>query len=183
MKNEGMRKKMAKSHSKKVSVDLRGFDLFYDSDEDDDEDEEVEEEFKPRPPMDFDDEHKTTISKTAQKSFKRAQKKLVGEDEDEDLKGFHLFDEYNSDDEDDDVVKLHELDKDQLTSLVRSLFVENAILKDAASRARAKLDSRKQRINELEQSKRVLASHVAEEMNNMHNIIAQLVKAVPQPRS
>jgi len=148
-------KKVKPKHSKKVSIDLCGFDLFYDSEsEEESEDEEPQNmAFKPKPPADTKESkkefapNKDAISQQATDNFKKAQKMYLQNDEDEDLKGFHLFDEYNSDDdEEEEVIKLHQMEKDQLTVLVRSLLVENAILKDASQRARGKLDNKKQRL-------------------------------------
>lgn len=119
---------------------------------------------------------KKVISDAANANFKKAQRLLLSKEteEDDDLKGFHLFDEYNDDDSDEDVVKLHEMEQGQLAVLVRSLLVENAILKDASSRARQKLDSRKDTIKALEQNKRNLVKVMAIEMNNMRDIIRSL---------
>lgn len=163
-----------KMHDKKISVDLRGFDLFYESDEDEDNDDEDEVgavQTEPKKP-------KQTKDMAPSNSFKKVEAQYLNNDDDEDLKGFHLFDEYNSDDEDDEVIKLHELEKDQLTVLVRNLLVENAILKDAASRARSKLDSRKAALKEAQQSKIAIISVLAAEMNRMRDDIRSLSSAV-----
>jgi len=157
-----------KMHDKKISVDLRGFDLFYESDEDEDDDEDEVGAVvtgggaKPKPQK-----------PVAAATMKNVQSQITPDDDD-DLKGFHLFDEYNSDDEDDEVIKLHELEKDQLTVLVRNLLVENAILKDASSRARSKLDSRKLQLKEAQQSKITIISVLAKEMNRMRDDIRSL---------
>jgi len=176
-KKEALAKPRVK-HSKKVSIDLQGFDLFYDSDDQDnsDNDDEDDEEFQPRAPEEF-SPSKDTISKKAEENFKKAQKMYLNDDEDNDLKGFHLFDEYNSEDEDEDeaVIKLHEMEKDQLAVLVRSLLVENAILKDASHRARGKLDNKKQKLQDLEESKKVLLREVSKEMEHMRHIIYDLL--------
>jgi len=162
--------KVKKMHNKKISVDLRGFDLFDDSDSDSDD----ESSDGPGRVQTAGGTDKKSISKKANDEFKKAQRMYLQENEDDDLKGFHLFDEYNDDDSDEDVVKLHEMAPGQLTALVRSLLVENAILKDAASRARQKLDSRKDMIKALENNKRDLVKVMAEEMNNMRDIIRSL---------
>merc|ERR550534_2912597 len=125
-------KGMKKMHNKKISVDLRGFDLFDDSDTDEEESSDG-----PGRVDTAGGTSKKSISEAANAEFKKAQRMYLQETEDDDLKGFHLFDEYNDDDSDEDVVKLHEMAPGQLTALVRSLLVENAILKDAASRARS----------------------------------------------
>merc|ERR1719511_102069 len=157
-KKSGTTKKM---HNKKISVDLRGFDLFDDSDSEESEDESDG-------PGKVVTGASNKISDAANENFKKAQRIYLSKEteEDEDLKGFHLFDEYNDDDSE-DVVKLDEMEKGQLAVLVRSLLVENAILKDASSRARTKLDTRKQTIKALEQNKRDLVRVMAEEMNKM----------------
>jgi len=162
-------KGMKKMHNKKISVDLRGFDLFDDSDTDEEESSDG-----PGRVDTAGGTSKKSISEAANAEFKKAQRMYLQETEDDDLKGFHLFDEYNDDDSDEDVVKLHEMAPGQLTALVRSLLVENAILKDAASRARSKLDSRKETIKALEANKRDLVKVMAEEMNNMRDIIRSL---------
>lgn len=166
-----------KMHNHKISVDLRGFDLFDDSDSEDDDDEEFGKVSAISSPV------KTkgkAISEAANANFKKAQKLYLKEDEDEDLKGFHLFDEYNDDDDSDEVIKLHELENGQLAALVRSLLVENAILKDASSRARHKIDSRKAQIKELERNKVQFVKIFAEEMEKMRDLIRGLVQ---QPSS
>jgi len=160
-------------HSKKISIDLQGFDLFYDSDSEEEESEDDEAmDFKPKPPAEL-APNKETISASAENNFKKAQKLYLQNDDDEDLKGFHLFDEYNSDDdeEEEDVIKLHKMEKDQLAVLVRSLLVENAILKDASQRARGKLDAKKARLKHAEESKKTLLKAVAKEMDSMRQII------------
>merc|ERR1719379_48398 len=161
--------KTKKMHNKKISVDLRGFDLFDDSDSEESEDE------SDGPGKVVTGASPSNISDAANENFKKAQRIYLSKEteEDEDLKGFHLFDEYNDDDSD-DVVKLDEMEKGQLAVLVRSLLVENAILKDASSRARTKLDTRKQTIKALEQNKRDLVRAMAEEMNKMRDIIRSL---------
>jgi len=159
-----------KMHDKKISVDLRGFDLFYESDEDEDSNDEDEVGAVQTEPK----KAKQTKDMAPSASFKKVESQYLNNDEDDDLKGFHLFDEYNSDDEDDEVIKLHELEKDQLTVLVRNLLVENAILKDAASRARSKLDSRKTALKEAQQSKIAVISVLAAEMNRMRDDIRSL---------
>jgi len=164
--NKASKKKM---HNKKISVDLRGFDLFDDSDSDDDDDS------SDGPGKVQTDQHSKSISAAANANFKKAQKMLSKEtEEDDDLKGFHLFDEYNDDDDSDDVIKLHEMEQGQLEVLVRNLLIENAILKDAASRARQKLDSRKEMIKSLEANKMELVKSFASELNNMRDIIRSL---------
>lgn len=160
-----------KMHNKKISVDLRGFDLFDDSDS---EDSNEDSSHGPGRVDTAGGTNKKAISEAANAEFKKAQRMYLQETEDDDLKGFHLFDEYNDDDSDEDVVKLHEMAPGQLTALVRSLLVENAILKDAASRARSKLDSRKETIKALETNKRDLIKVMAEEMNKMRDIIRSL---------
>lgn len=165
-------------HNKKVSIDLQGFDLFYDSDSEEESEEEAAMDFKPKPPSEF-SPNKESISQQATDNFKKAQKMYLHNDDDEDLKGFHLFDEYNSDDdeEEEDVIKLHKMEKDQLTVLVRSLLVENAILKDASQRARGKLDAKKARLKDAEESKKQLLRMVGAEMDNMRQIIFDLSHA------
>jgi len=175
-------KKQKPKHSKKVSIDLQGFDLFYDSDsEEESEENEAAMDFKPKPPATEKEfaPNKESISQQATDNFKKAQKMYLQNDDDEDLKGFHLFDEYNSDDdeEEEDVIKLHKMEKDQLTVLVRSLLVENAILKDASQRARGKLDAKKARLKEAEESKKTLLRCVGAEMDNMRQIIFDLAQA------
>merc|ERR1719474_1138112 len=156
-----------KMHNKKISVDLRGFDLFDDSDSDDEEESDG--------PGTVEVATSKKISDAANANFKKAQKLLSKDaDEDDDLKGFHLFDEYNDDDDSDEVIKLHEMEQGQLAVLVRSLLVENAILKDASSRARVKLDSRKEMLKALEANKREMVKVMANEMNNMRDIIRSL---------
>jgi len=168
-KKSGTTKKM---HNKKISVDLRGFDLFEDSDSEEESDDD-----------ESDGPGKVTVGTSgkaigdaANAEFKKAQRVYLSKEteEDDDLKGFHLFDEYNDDDSEDDVVKLHEMEQGQLAALVRSLLVENAILKDAAARARAKLDSRKNTIKSLENNKRNLVKAMAMEMDSMRDIIRTL---------
>lgn len=167
-------------HSKKVSIDLCGFDLFYDSESEEEPEEDDEPQnmaFKPKPPAEF-APNKESISQQATDNFKKAQKMYLQNDDDDDLKGFHLFDEYNSDDDDEEeVIKLHQMEKDQLAVLVRSLLVENAILKDASQRARGKLDAKKARLKHAEESKKNLISQVSQEMENMRQIIRNLVQA------
>lgn len=160
-----------KMHNKKISVDLRGFDLFDDSDsEEDDDDDENSSDGPGKVKVD-----QKNISKAMNDNFKKAQKLLSKEaEEDNDLKGFHLFDEYNDDDDSDEVIKLHEMEQGQLEVLVRNLLIENAILKDAASRARQKLDSRKETIKSLEANKMELVKSFASELNNMRDIIRSL---------
>jgi len=174
-----------KMHDKKISVDLRGFDLFYESDEDqDDDDEEKDDEVGAVTTAGGEKKNTTSaVSPEAAKAYKKVENK-ISNDEDDDLKGFHLFDEYNSEDEDDDeVIKLHELEKDQLTVLVRNLLVENAILKDAASRARSKLDSRKLQLKEAQQSKISIISALAKEMNRMRDDIRSLAASSSNSRA
>jgi len=166
-KSQGLKK----MHNKKISVDLRGFDLFDDSSDESDSDGSSD---GPGRVDTAAGTSKKAISEAANAEFKKAQRMYLQENEDDDLKGFHLFDEYNDDDSDEDVVKLHEMAPGQLTALVRSLLVENAILKDAASRARTKLDNRKEMIKALETNKRDLIKVMAEEMNNMRDIIRSL---------
>merc|ERR550534_132622 len=161
-------KGMKKMHNKKISVDLRGFDLFDDSDTDEEESSDG-----PGRVDTAGGTSKKSISEAANAEFKKAQRMYLHETEDDDLKGFHLFDEYNDDDSD-EVVKLHEMEQGQLAALVRSLLVENAILKDASSRARVKLDSRKEMLKALEANKREMVKVMAKEMNNMRDIIRSL---------
>merc|ERR550539_470290 len=155
----------------KISVDLRGFDLFEDSDSDSDGEEESS--GGPGRVQTAGGTTKKSISDAANAEFKKAQRMYLQENEDDDLKGFHLFDEYNDDDSE-HVIKLHEMEQGQLAALVRSLLVENAILKDASSRARVKLDSRKEMLKALEANKREMVKVMANEMNNMRDIIRSL---------
>merc|ERR1719379_1940017 len=164
--------KTKKMHNKKISVDLRGFDLFDDSDSEEDDDDDEPSDGPGPVALKVDQK---IISKTANDNFKKAQKLLSKEaEEDNALKGFHLFDEYNDDDDSDEVIKLHEMEQGQLEVLVRNLLIENAILKDAASRARQKLDSRKETIKSLEANKMELVKSFASELNNMRDIIRSL---------
>jgi len=165
-----------KMHNKKISVDLRGFDMFYESDPSSDE--EGDDEDFGRVGDDKDDGaaasankmDKEELAKNVNTTFKRAQKLYLGnKEEDDDLKGFHLFDEYDSDDE--EAIKLNELTKDQLADLVRGFIVENALLKDANTRARDQLNSKKTRLKIVEESKRETVRQLASELNNMRSYI------------
>jgi len=169
-----------KMHNKKISVDLRGFDLFDDSDSDSESSDDDEHGKVGAVGIPVEKKKKAEkISKSANANFKKAQKLYLTEDDDDDLKGFHLFDEYNSEEEESDgVIKLDEMEKSQLAVLVRSLLVENAILKDAAQRARTKLDSRKQQIKDLERNKIHFVKVFASEMESMRDIIRTLVTPV-----
>lgn len=184
-KEETERPASKKMHSKKISVDLRGFDMFYESDPSSDDDSEGDDDFG-RVGVDTKDAgeaakqkssvDKEQLAKNANSTFKRAQKLYLGnKEEDEDLKGFHLFDEYDSDDE--EAIKLNELTKDQLADLVRGFIVENALLKDANTRARDILTSKKNKLKNVEESKRQVVRQLAMEMDNMRNYIRGLGSA------
>jgi len=178
--NNADKNKTRMSHTKNFSVDLRGFDLFYS-----DSEEEEEEDFEEIPNMAVKIADNKPAAKPAgmspedmkskaQSTFKKAQNAyLTQENEDEDLKGFHLFDEYESDDE--DAIKLSDMTNDQLVSLLRSMIIENTVFRDANTRARERLERAKQKnqtiIKEYAQSKIELAVSLSAEIDRLRSLL------------